>query len=226
MRDEQDIFTEEQEEFDGESILLEEPANTPEMDLSSGPLFGSDPFASVAAKQLALDAVLKLLTRDFRFNEFTRELLLIVMGVVKSEAGSILEVDHKNQVMFFRAVVGQSSDQITKFTVPMGQGLAGYVAESLQPLVVANVKENQMHLKAIEKAVGFETRNLVALPVVIRGQIFGVLELLNRVGDADYSASDVELLTYLCDVISRAIEIRLMINWSQQATQRRKGDAA
>ena len=81
---------------------------------------------------------------------------------------------------------------------------------------------------AIEKAVGFETRNMIAVPIVIRGKIFGVLELLNRVGDDNYSPGDIELLTYLCDIAARSIEIRLMLGWGRQNASQtgKKGDAA
>ena len=53
--------------------------------------------------------------------------------------------------------------------------------------MVSDVAENKMHLKAIQDAVGFEARNLVAVPIVIRGRIFGVLELLNRIGEHDFT---------------------------------------
>lgn len=209
-------------------VILEEASTPPEADVGRDLLFGTaESFALITAKHVALDAILKLLTRNLRFNEFVRDLLLILMGVVKSEAGSILEVDHRNKAMFFRAVVGQSSDTITQFTVPVGQGIAGYVAESLQPLVVSDMSENRIHLKAIERAVGFETRNLVAMPLVVRGRVYGVLELLNRVGDKTYTTQDVELLTYLCEAASRALEIRMMIAWSKQQSQKKAtGEAA
>jgi sigma-B regulation protein RsbU (phosphoserine phosphatase) len=194
--------------------------------LSMG-LFEDDSMALAAGKLAVVEAFLKSLTRDQSFGDFTRELLLTVMRVVKSEAGSILEVDHHKNSLFFRSVVGTSSDRVSSFIIPMGQGIVGHVAESRRPLVVANVSENKLHLKAIQDAVGFETRNLVCVPIVIRGRIYGVLELLNRIGEADFSVADVELLTYLCEMAAKAIEIRLMIAW---ATNQRKssghGEAA
>ncbi len=207
-------------------ILLEEPIHTPDVGFTRDSLFGGEGFAMTAAKHVALEAMLKLLTRNCRFSDFTRELLVIIIKVVQSEAGSILEVDHGNRSLFFRAVVGQSSDQITQFTVPLGQGIAGYVAESLQPLVVSNIKENRIHLKAIERAVGFETRNLVALPLVVRGKIYGVLELLNRIGEPDYTTQDLDLLTYLSETASRVLEIRMMIAWSRQKSKKAEIGAA
>ena len=55
--------------------------------------------------------------------------------------------------------------------------------------------------------------HLIALPIVIRGKVFGVLELLNRIGEETYSDTDIDLLTALCNMAARAIEIRLMIAW-------------
>jgi GAF domain-containing protein len=190
-----------------------------------GHIFGDDAVVLTAAKFSLVESFLRQVTRDQSFAEFVRELLLSVMKVVKSEAGSMLEVDHKKNSLFFRAVVGASSDRVSNFVIPMGQGVVGHVAESRRPLVVSDVAENKLHLKAIQDAVGFEARNLVAVPIVIRGRIFGVLELLNRIGEKDYTSADVELLNYACEMAARAIEARLMIAWAQK-TPKRQGEVA
>jgi GAF domain-containing protein len=82
--------------------------------------------------------------------------------------------------------------------------------------VVSNVSENKMHLKAVQEAVGFETHNIVAVPLVVRGRTFGVLELLNRVGETEFTPTDVELLNACAQMSAKAIEIRLMIAWAAQ----------
>lgn len=179
-----------------------------------GALFAEETLATAAVKVMVLENLFAAVARDVKFAEFMRETLLIVMRAVHCEAGSILEKDEHNRCFFFRAMAGTSSDQLSKFTVPEGQGIVGYVAESRQPLVVTNVGENKIHLKAIEKAVGFEARNLIALPILIQGRIFGVMELLNRVGEEQFNASDIELLTYISNVTAKAIEIRLMLAWA------------
>jgi GAF domain-containing protein len=179
-------------------------------------LFGAESLAQVTAKFAVVDALLRLTTRDCKFPDFMREVLLVPMRVVKCEAGSLLEVDPSSKTLFFRAVVGQSSDRVAEFVIPMGQGIAGHVAESRQPVHVQNVAENKMHLKAIQDAVGFEARNMIAVPIVVRGQTFAVLELLNRVGEPNFTAADLELLDYFCEMASKAIEARLMISWQKR----------
>jgi putative methionine-R-sulfoxide reductase with GAF domain len=205
-----------------------EPPPAPETPVShyetSGQLFApdDDSLAQLNARFTMVDSFLRILTRDLKFNDFVRELLLVVMKVVKSEAGSIFEVDHSNNTLFFRAVIGQSSENLTKFTIPMGQGIVGHVAESRQHLIVDDAEANKLHLSSIAKAVGFETRNLIAVPVIIRGRVYGVLELLNRVGEPNFTKSDIELLNYFCEMAAKTIEVRFMLAWSQQ--NRKKDD--
>src|SRR4051812_29574296 len=89
------------------------PPEAPVNSLSS--LFADDALTFVTtAKFTILESLLNLLTRSCKFNEFTREILLTLMRVVKSEAGSLLEVDHTSNTLFFRAVVGQSSDKVAR----------------------------------------------------------------------------------------------------------------
>ena len=197
----------------------------PEMILESPPsaesggmteLFSNEALPLVNSKLTVVESILGMLTRDYTFNDFMREILLAMMKVVKSEAGSLLEIDHQRGKMFFRSMVGRVSDQLGHFEIPVGQGIAGYVAESRQPLVVANVEENKLHLRQIGDAVGFEARNMVALPLVVRGKVYGVIELLNRVGEETYTEQDVELLVFCSQAAAKAIEVRLMLAYAIQ----------
>ena len=196
------------------------------LSLGEGQLFGDDAVAITAAKFSLVESFLRHLTRDQSYQDFVRELLLSIMKVIKCEAGSMLEVDHKKNLLFFRAVVGASSDRVSNFVIPMGQGVVGHVAESRRALVVSDVAENKLHLKAIQDAVGFEARNLVAVPIVIRGRIYGVLELLNRIGEHDFTPTDVELLNYACEMASKTIEARLMISWPGKQSAKKPTEAA
>ncbi len=205
---------------------LEEPNAIEDTEAQMVKLF-SDDLPLMASKLSALEAFFKLLTADLKFQDFTRELLFVFIKAVKSEAASVLEINHNDNTIFFRTAVGHASDKVVKFVIPMGQGIVGYVAESRQPLIVSNVGENQKHLKAIADSIGFEIRNLIALPIIVRGKVFGVVELLNRVGEESYTEGDLELLMQLCEFAAKVIEVRLMISWAKkiQSEQSKKAVA-
>jgi GAF domain-containing protein len=184
-----------------------------------GNLFEENTFAVVAAKLRIAETFFALATRNCKFSEFCHEILATVNKTVPSEAGSILELDKKNNSFFFRASFGQSSEDVSKFVIPMGTGIVGHVAESLQPYVETNPEENEIHLKTISDAVGFKTKNIAAVPVLIRGKLFGVLELLNHIGEDGFSKEDVEILVYAASQAAKCIEIRLMLSWAVQNSQ-------
>lgn len=208
------------------SPVLEAPPSPEIPSGEMGELITETSVSTVSSKLMLTESMLHLVTRDYKFHDFMREILISILKVIKAEAGSILEIDQKNKVLFFRAVAGSGSDRLPQFIVPIGQGVVGYVAEAKQPLVVNKVQENKIYLKAIEKAVDFEAKNLVAVPILIRGQVFGVLELLNRYGAEEFSLEDVELLTYACEMASKAIEARLVLGWAIQNSNTGKELAA
>lgn len=204
---------------------LEEPSSTESTDTGAASLI-SDQLPQMAARLAALETLISLQVKDLSFEDYMREILLVFLKAVKSEAGSILEVNSEEGVLFFRTAVGFSSDQVVHFSVPIGKGIAGHVAESRTPFVVSDFNENKVHLKSIQDAVGFQAKNMIAMPILIRGKVFAVLELLDRVGESSYSESDVELLTHCCAYASKVIEMRLMLAWSLQNRTEVRRDAA
>src|SRR5436305_220901 len=102
-------------------------------------LFPRDVYAQVGPKLTVSETLLRLVTRDMRFNDFVREILITIVKVVKCEAGSILELDHRKNQFFFRAAIGSSADRIRDVMIPWGQGIVGHVAESKLPFVVNDV---------------------------------------------------------------------------------------
>lgn len=189
------------------------------MSTDVGNLFEEESFAVVSAKLWIAETFLTLATRNCKFSEFCHEILITISKTVPSEAGSLLELDQKNNSLFFRATFGQSSEDVSKFVIPVGTGIVGHVAESLQPYVETNPEENEIHLKSISDAIGFKTKNIAAVSVLIRGKLFGVLELLNHIGEEGFSKEDVEILTYAAAHAAKCIEIRLMLSWAVQTSQ-------
>lgn len=207
------------EDLDDLSPVLEEVGNTEIPDMDSETFFSED-VSQIAAKLTVSESLFKLLTANVNFHDFMREILITVTKVIKCEAASILEVNHVENNIFFRAAVGHSSDRVVKFVIPMGKGIVGHVIESRQPLIVANVAENKQHLTAITQAVGFETRNMVAFPIFVRGKVFGVIELINRIGEDEFTEEDIDMINSINQLISKAIEIRMMMAWVREKAKR------
>jgi signal transduction protein with GAF and PtsI domain len=167
------------------------------------------------------------LIKDTSFSDFITDSLLALLKVIPAEAASLLEADQRRGEFRFRGVIGQSSDRIREFTIPMNRGIVGEVGRTGRGRLATEANEDPLHLRSVSDAVSFETRNLVAVPVFIRGRLFGVIELLNRVSQPTFSQDDLDLLQDLCEtMLAKAIEARLMIAWAAKTTGTSDSQAA
>jgi sigma-B regulation protein RsbU (phosphoserine phosphatase) len=89
---------------------------------------------------------------------------------------------------------GKASEILQKEgTLEIGQGIAGAVAETLQPLFLEDVRTDSRFYQEADRFTGFPTKSLIALPLVGRSGLIGVAEILNP-RKKDYDPEIVQLL--------------------------------
>jgi phosphoserine phosphatase RsbU/P len=139
-----------------------------------------------------------------------QELMTIVMEKAKSvmdaEACSILLYNKAaNKLEFELALCGEeaTTDLLKKkITLDMGQGIAGWVAEHRELLIIKDARSDKRFFQDADKLTGFNTRNLIAVPLIGRRGLIGVAELINLKKE-DY---DLEILRMLAKQFAIAIE--------------------
>ncbi len=62
------------------------------------------------------------------------------------------------------------------------------------------------HFKGADEASEFTTRSLMAVPITYQGQKLGVLEVINKTGEADYTEEDLTILETLASQAAIAIQ--------------------
>lgn len=192
--------------------LAAPPSLEEDTDLNQVAIIDNDSLFCVNRKFAAIEALFRLVTREnYSFGQLISEILRIALEQVKSEAGSFLEIDHQNKCMFFRAVAGRSSQTLLNFTIPLGSGIAGFVCDTQQAMTLSSIDDSSVYLRSISDSVGFETKNMAAYPIVIRGVTFGCLELLNRIGEPQFTDGDKEVLQTICEYAGKVIENRLLL---------------
>jgi len=130
-----------------------------------------------------------------------KELLKLVMELaarsLRGEASSILLKDKETGDLLFDVATGSSAEAMKTIRVPRGQGIAGHVAETAECVLVPDCSKDPRFFKEADKKSLFVTRNIVAVPLIARGEVIGVMEVLNRIGDATFDDGDVMLLRAL-----------------------------
>jgi GAF domain-containing protein len=149
----------------------------------------------------------------------TEEMLAIttrgIAEILDGEAGSVLLVDESGMKLEFAAALFERTEKSGQYRLDMGQGIAGWVAEHGQPLLVDDVTEDPRHDAAKLHAIGLEPRSILCVPLQAHDTITGVIEVINRLGrggDTRFSQTDLQMLTALASMVAVALEsVRLRL---------------
>ena len=88
----------------------------------------------------------------------------------------------------------------------IGEGIAGWVAKNRKSLIVNDAKHDPRFFPAVDKATGFQTRSILAVPLMDHEQIVGVLEILNTAKAKQFDQSDFGTLVGVWVIRLRGIE--------------------
>lgn len=138
------------------------------------------------------------------------ELMTLVMDKAKllmdADACSILLLNKETNKLEFEVALGleSSANEILKkkISLEMDQGIAGWVATHMKPLIIKDAKTDPRFCKDIDKKTGFVTNNLLAVPLIGRSGLIGVAEIVNFKN----RGFDIEIMLNLSKQFAIAIE--------------------
>jgi len=123
-------------------------------------------------------------------------------SLLRAETVSIMLKDTEGSLTI-RHAVGLSAEVIKNTRVKPGEGISGWVAEEGKPILVRDVKSIRKDLPDITR---YHSDSLLCVPLKIKGQVSGVLNVTNRDGGGSFGEKDLFLLTILGSHASTAIE--------------------
>ncbi len=141
-----------------------------------------------------------LRTLDLSRKHLTETMLDQVLESATAKIAELLEADRATLFLVERdrqrlrsKVAMHSGEKALELIVPLDQGIAGHVARTGEALNVPAVAEHALFNPEIDRATGYTTRNLLCMPILDRaGVTIAVAQLLNKKGDAPFTAADEE----------------------------------
>lgn len=127
--------------------------------------------------------------------------------ITESEAASILLYDRNTDELRFVAsnTPGANIDEMLKIAVPMQGSIAGQIARENRHIVINNAEDDPRIFRSVDKSIGFTTRSLLGVPLHVKGNLVGVLEALNKRGEA-WTQDDLSNLLILANHAAVAIQ--------------------
>ena len=107
------------------------------------------------------------------------------------ESSSLLLLNHETNRLYFEISLGPKGQDVQKFSLKMGEGIAGWVAKHNTGLIVNDVDKDERHLKKIDSKTGYATSSILAAPMRIKDKCVGVIEIINRHDQKNFTNDDL-----------------------------------
>ena len=134
------------------------------------------------------------------------ETMACALALLDATDGSLMLIDEETDELVFVLVHGAVRETLTGHRFDRRKGIAGWVAEHVEPAIVSNVRTDTRFLADMDDRFGFITRSLVAVPLAARGKALGVIEVLNKRSGEDFTDDDASLLSILATVSASALD--------------------
>jgi len=135
--------------------------------------------------------------------------------VCQAETSSIWELDEERRDLFFRVVRGRAAGAIRGIRLPLGEGIVGSVALSGDAEVVNEVTADPRWHG--DPSGAFQTRAILAVPLLAQGRVIGVVQLLNPVDRERFTDSDLWRMRQFAAILGPTLQ-----NARLYAAQRRQ----
>ena len=116
-----------------------------------------------------------------------------------------LLTDDESELVYTTAA-GAGAEDVTGMRIPSGQGVAGWVVQSGQPVSIDSPADDPRFARDVAEATGYIPREILAVPVASQSATLGVLTLLDRDTARPGAAQDMALLQVFADQAAIALE--------------------
>jgi GAF domain-containing protein len=124
---------------------------------------------------------------------------------MRAESVLVSVMDETGTRLIFERALGAEDKELRGSAITKGAGVMGWVWDKRQPMLLNDPKSRGEIVFSLEKKLGLKVQSLAAIPLMRRGTVRGVLEVVNRKGDEPFGSEDVDLLVPLGEHVAVAV---------------------
>jgi PAS domain S-box-containing protein len=114
-------------------------------------------------------------------------------------------LDPQSEELICLKATGPCSETLESWQLEMVDGIVGWVARHGQSLIVPDTRADERHFKGVDRATGLETRSLLSVPLKVKQEPIGVLQVAHQ-EPSRFDETDLALLEPLAASAAIAIE--------------------
>jgi len=159
-----------------------------------------------ALEEVALRAAAAGRLEPPRGEAVLRSVVDSTVALFDAEAASIAIHDAASDRLVIRVAAGTAGEGAIGVAFPSSEGIAGYVFTTGQPLAVSDVAADPRFDRGAAERTGYVPRSILAVPLLDDSGSIGVLEVLDRHGDAGFGLRDLDLASVTVAIRASRVE--------------------
>ena len=162
----------------------------------------------MSAEQTLRDAVAAgVLGSEEGYSALLQSIVEVARAIFGAKASSIFLLDEDADELVFEAVAGEGEGTLVGRRLPAGQGIAGWVLVTRQPLVVEDVTSDPRFSRDAAESTGYVPRGLMAVPLLSEERALGVLQVLDRPQDTRFTLAEMDVLSLFANQAAIALDL-------------------
>jgi len=161
-------------------------------------------------RYVSLFEINEVLSSTLDYDEVLRLVLQEMRTLSGAEIASIFLINKNDQVLEFAATTDAQAELLKNIRVPLGKGISGYVAQTGEYVNQGDIQNDARFYKEVDISRGGQTKSYLCVPLKLRGEIKGTVQLMNKAGGEPFTDADVRLMLNFSSQAAMAIETSLL----------------
>ncbi len=180
----------------------DKPAQEEETGATVAPADAEDEKLSRHHLEMLIKAA-EIVNSNIKIDDALSNIVNVACNLLNADRGTLYFVDQGRNELWSKVTMGE---EIKEIRLKMGEGIAGWVAESGETVNIENVLEDERFNRTFDSSSGYQTKSMLCYPIKNKlGITVGVIQLLNS-KSGEFSKMDEELLEALSIHIAMALE--------------------
>jgi signal transduction histidine kinase len=128
----------------------------------------------------ALREIMERMNSSYNLIELLHQILVLAAQLVEAESASLIVSDRARGCLVIVMPTGPGAQAVRDLEVPLGSGIAGLVHDSGRSVICNDPAHDPRFFAGIDMASGYTTRQLLCVPLTVKGRRLGAIEVINK----------------------------------------------
>ena len=153
------------------------------------------------AEITALYETVEITRHSINMDEVFSSLFNTAISALEAESGSLMLLDPEKKILTIKKAHGLDEDVIRNTRIELGEGIAGLIAQSGEPLII-NGKADSLQVKGRKK---YREVSSICVPLRTKKGIVGIINI-NRRNDMPFTENHLRLVSTMANEAAFALE--------------------